>query len=370
MSTQINVTVGSGGLSDKARQLQTAARQAQLEKERQQRIETQGQEQRNANLAAAGKGPDGLPLFGPGFKQPEVERRPAANRREAGPAVLIVPSAIPQEYGFTALTRNIKNKTFNINTLDAEENLIIGTAPEYVSSGGPNNAAYLGAGTPNFGQFTPKALSYLFCDNTDVQAFNPALYPAKVVLPSGVTSATPVKKPVNKLAQYTFECYLGTAPEGPVIPDQGSVASTVNCSALLTTNILNFFPGLFDATLFFEDQGSLANRYYLQARGFSFNTLSRVLLPPNSFGTWHHVALVRKNNTEYLYIEGNLLATAISDFSSLTNLTEPAVCNLGLFTFNGGAKTLKPGIHGFRFTPKAIYSGESFAPPANITSLA
>jgi hypothetical protein len=80
VSTQINVTVGSGGLSDKARQLQTAARQAQLEKERQQRIETQGQEQRTANLAAAGRAPDGSPLFGPGFRQPEVERRPAANR--------------------------------------------------------------------------------------------------------------------------------------------------------------------------------------------------------------------------------------------------------------------------------------------------
>ena len=80
MSTQVNVTVGSGGLSEQARQLQTAARQAQLEKERQQRIETQGQEQRTANLAAAGRAPDGSPLFGIGFRQPEVERRPAANR--------------------------------------------------------------------------------------------------------------------------------------------------------------------------------------------------------------------------------------------------------------------------------------------------
>jgi len=80
VSTQINVTVDSGGLSDKARQLQTAARQAQLEKERQQRIEVQGQEQRTANLAAAGRAPDGTPLFGPGFRQPEIERRPAASR--------------------------------------------------------------------------------------------------------------------------------------------------------------------------------------------------------------------------------------------------------------------------------------------------
>jgi len=80
VSTQINVTVGSGGLSDKARQLQAAARQAQLEKERQQRLEAQGNEQRNAKLEAEGKAPDGSPLYGARFKQPQIDRRPAAFR--------------------------------------------------------------------------------------------------------------------------------------------------------------------------------------------------------------------------------------------------------------------------------------------------
>jgi hypothetical protein len=84
VSTQINVTVGSGGLSDKARQLQTAARQAQLEKERQQRLEAEGTEQRNAKLEAEGKAPDGSPLYGARFNQPEIERRPAANRQGYG----------------------------------------------------------------------------------------------------------------------------------------------------------------------------------------------------------------------------------------------------------------------------------------------
>ena len=81
MSTQINVSVGSGGLSDKARQLQTAARQAQLEKERQQRIESEGTEQRNARLEAEGRAPDGSLLYAPSVNQPEIERRPAANRQ-------------------------------------------------------------------------------------------------------------------------------------------------------------------------------------------------------------------------------------------------------------------------------------------------
>ena len=85
MSTQINVTIDSGGLTDKARQLQTAARQAQLEKERQQRIEAQGTEQRTAAQASQGRAPDGTPLYSPGFKQPQIERRPAANRSKIEP---------------------------------------------------------------------------------------------------------------------------------------------------------------------------------------------------------------------------------------------------------------------------------------------
>lgn len=80
MSTQINITVGSGGLSDRAMQQQQAARQAQLEKERQQRIEAQGTEQRNAKLQAEGKAPDGSALYGVNANVPQIERRPAAFR--------------------------------------------------------------------------------------------------------------------------------------------------------------------------------------------------------------------------------------------------------------------------------------------------
>jgi hypothetical protein len=80
VSTQINVTVGSGGLSDKARQLQTAARQAQLEKERIINLSAEALDKRVAAQAAKGLSPDGLPLYGASFKQPQIERRPAASR--------------------------------------------------------------------------------------------------------------------------------------------------------------------------------------------------------------------------------------------------------------------------------------------------
>jgi hypothetical protein len=80
VTTKINVTIDSGGLSDRAKQQQQAARQAQLEKERQQRIKAEGADQRSARLKSEGKAPDESLLYGPGFKQPDIERRPAANR--------------------------------------------------------------------------------------------------------------------------------------------------------------------------------------------------------------------------------------------------------------------------------------------------
>jgi len=80
VSTQINVTVDSGGLSAKAKQLQSAARQAQLERERTERVEAEAKAQRDAKLAAEGKAPDGSSLYGAPINKPEIDRRPAANR--------------------------------------------------------------------------------------------------------------------------------------------------------------------------------------------------------------------------------------------------------------------------------------------------
>jgi hypothetical protein len=80
VSTQINVTVDSGGLGARVKQQQNAARQAQLERERTQRVEIEGRTQRDAKRAAEGRTPDGQPLYGTLSKTPEIDRRPAASR--------------------------------------------------------------------------------------------------------------------------------------------------------------------------------------------------------------------------------------------------------------------------------------------------
>ncbi len=81
MSTQINVTVGSGGLSDKAKQLQVAARQAQLEKKRTLDLSAEALDKRIAAQAAKGLSVDGQPLYSPISTLPQIDRRPAASRK-------------------------------------------------------------------------------------------------------------------------------------------------------------------------------------------------------------------------------------------------------------------------------------------------
>jgi len=84
VSTQINVTVDSGGLRARAKQQQNAARQAQLERERTQRVEAEGRTQRDAKRAAEGNAPDGRPSVDTGTPAPEIYGYPAANRFVSG----------------------------------------------------------------------------------------------------------------------------------------------------------------------------------------------------------------------------------------------------------------------------------------------
>jgi hypothetical protein len=81
VSTQINITVDSGGLSARAKQQQEAARLAQLERERTRRVEAEAKSQRDAKQAAEGRRPDGQPQFGAPSPKPRQQDEPAATRR-------------------------------------------------------------------------------------------------------------------------------------------------------------------------------------------------------------------------------------------------------------------------------------------------
>lgn len=81
MSTNINITVGDNALLDAAKANQAANRQAQLEKEANQRLAAAATDARTEANAAAGKDADGNLLYGVPTAKPDIERRPAANRQ-------------------------------------------------------------------------------------------------------------------------------------------------------------------------------------------------------------------------------------------------------------------------------------------------
>lgn len=80
MSTNINITVGDNALLDRAKQRQTANRQAQLQKEATLRLEAQATAARTEAFATQGRDANGNLLIGTAFTQPQIDRRPAANR--------------------------------------------------------------------------------------------------------------------------------------------------------------------------------------------------------------------------------------------------------------------------------------------------
>jgi hypothetical protein len=80
MSTNINIAVGDNALLDRARQQQSANRQAQLNREASTRLEAQATAARTTALATQGRDANGNPITGAFFTPTQIERRPAANR--------------------------------------------------------------------------------------------------------------------------------------------------------------------------------------------------------------------------------------------------------------------------------------------------
>lgn len=88
MSTNINITVGDNALLDAAKLQQEANRQAQLNREASKRLEAQATAARIAALATQGRDANGNLITGAPFTQPQIERRPAANRLSGYPVAL------------------------------------------------------------------------------------------------------------------------------------------------------------------------------------------------------------------------------------------------------------------------------------------
>ena len=414
MSTQINVTVDSGGLSEKARQLQTAARQAQLEKERILDLSAEALDKRVAAQAAKGLSPDGLPLYGSRFKQPEIERRPAANRDLPGPpTILLVPNqdfiltggtssssiatnlpGIPTAF-IGAKTKGIKNTRFFHSPLLLVTTNDLRERPLFFADGGPGGAPYLQS--PVIAP-TRQGASYgylldVVCDNPNALDFITAsvgdTFKTQVLTVDGPVDPIQIKRPIHKLQEYTMEFYFfiddavgrRIAPRDESLTHVASVLAGVgfeyiqqgfNLGAKLCS--IQIRSGIWASDIdevngemsVFGSEGFFASVYFGgpgtgQPPSFGI---------PSAFtsNTWYHVAFVKTKTAQSLFFEGQLVASIASNFDTLKSLPDTVVTVAEVLLANGGEIISQPGIHGFRFTPKALYTG-SFTPPVSITTL-
>jgi hypothetical protein len=130
VSTNINITVGDNALLDAAKLQQQANRQAQLNREASARLEAQATAARTAALATQGRDANGNLITGAPFTQPQIERRPAANRL----------SGYPVAYAFVDLYLEGIVRVWSTDGLASAEAPIIG---DVVSDNSGSSSTYI-----------------------------------------------------------------------------------------------------------------------------------------------------------------------------------------------------------------------------------
>lgn len=100
MSTQVNITVGDDtGLLERSKQEQTANRQAQLEKEADERLKDQAIDAVVSEQQKAGKDAQGRPLYASRYEIPEIDKRVAATPRSKRYDALLTAPFTYSDYG-------------------------------------------------------------------------------------------------------------------------------------------------------------------------------------------------------------------------------------------------------------------------------
>lgn len=389
MSTQINVTVGSGGLPDKAKQQQQAARQAQLEKERQRRIEAEGADKRNARLAADGRNVQGQSLTGTPNAAPRPQDEPAAFRSANDDYLMLLPSGGVQ----TGIP-------FPLSTyLDALGqwtprwgNLINSNSIVYQQQGGPSNSPALSTGpdqtttndliggTANFfpadskSKFTNGILKNFTIEfflrwpsfpNTTYSFDSFQLYCSNIPNFAGLSDLEiKIQRGVDP-SGIDFR-YVTIIVQSPYYPPSGSLGPTV------FTGAYNLDPDRVPL----NDPGSA---------GYVDGALNPVVDLQ-----WQHYALVSKQvpgvapgslrQKLSFYINGVQYSGSVGASGSDSVFWEPPSgadsyqlsvvenenrLDIAFGGTGGGTYTGPMKLHGLKMTPKALYDG-NFTPPARI----
>jgi len=142
--------------------------------------------------------------------------------------------------------------------------------------------------------------------------------------------------------------------------DLGTADFTIETFIYFDTFGTNFILGQNYFSSVFQTDASKRLQFYSSAAGAYLITATTAL----QTGNWYHVALVRSGNSFTIYLNGTADGTATSSADAGFNSTNP----LTIGAWNNSNGTWKGSISNFRFTKKAVYTGNFTKPAAAIST--
>ncbi len=364
MSTQINITVDSGGLTDRAKQQQQAARQAQLEKERTLNLSAEALDKRVAAQAAKGLSVDGQPLNSSGFKQPQIERRPAATRTDS--RIILTP--LKRVFG----SKNVSYLQFE----GGQEDIL---DPESRKC------------REKFGYFYADLGAVASSDEANAAFFSATAGPlpntsAVVVPPDGIVRFQTQGKNKNiktgANSPFTLEAWVYTdttlSPNRPFLYNEITIGLA---APSIEPTFLNQLKSICQLRIGFAPSSvfTFTNAYtyaYSSSSGINALLILSSTQSNESDGryphptvvpvqnAWNHLAIMMAGNYLYWFVNGSLCASVYStqgvegdDLSLAFNSYTEVVADIYAIAGLGNLY-----LRGLKFTPKAVYSTSGFTP--------
>ena len=372
MSININVILGNNKILETIRLLQAAGRNKQLEKEANLKLEAKAKAATAARVAELAK--QGLDANGESRDGSKKGKLPPEDKvtsyRGRGINILLVPdeNQVYGPYGVLARTKKIKNLNFSdVGFFDGETPFKYDTFDliSFPGAADPPANAFAASSLPITVEDPTNVfnLSFIVTDNKFVQGVGSDL-PAKVII-DGVEQAWVSSIKAKKLPIYTFEAYVRMGDGTDISLDEGSVEAQINIS-FMQTRIRFVLTGNFET--YQRRWGMIVydfDSYFELNPGFPDLVGSGVPDSGSEQGQWRHVAYVRDRTESRFYLDG-----VLSGSGNNLEADESAPIQGYIEITNGfGNGFVNSAFHGYRVTPKALYT-EDFTPPPSITDFA
>lgn len=340
MSTQINVTVGKAGLSDKAKRQTTANRQAKLEADARAKAEAEGKRQRELNRLQQGLTADGKPLYGVPSQAPARKDEPAAFRRAPVFEWSIEPSAATQTgtYAFTAVTKAAKQAPLVFTASNSSALNGLGS-----STSGPGGSGYSLRNTSRGGDLRATSTDFQMDGKPDF-TFETYVKLNGVQVPNSLMQVDHYVWVLG--TQYSFNG--GSAGRRHYIYMQYEKWTDRD-------RIEVYYDRYTTGGLYYE-YNRLTNTPTLEAGAWTKTPGFNVALNP---GEWFHLAVTRKSQVIYFFINGQLAAYG-SDANGPSDIDADKVTINGVTDFQ--VTSSEVSMAKTRFIQKALYTS-NFTPP-------